>query len=247
MLLIILIIPVIVLIVLSLRPMKIPRDPGREGKQEGDAVVAYDQASSWLLFTIERNIILREIIQDKPQGLILDIGSGPGFLASALSSRLQDNTVIGLDINSQMVDIAERRWPHSSHGNLSFLLGDAQRLPFPDTSVDYIVSSLSMHHWENVDGVFREIQRVLKPGGRFIIFDLRRDGPRYFYYALIIGQAMVAPRAIKDTNGAVGSFWASYTSLEIQNILSKIPFQHRKIDNRLGWLLVHGYIDDKID
>lgn len=243
--LIILAILFILLVGVALRPMKIPREPAREGKQEGDAVAAYYKASSWPVFAIERRIILREMIKDKPKGLILDIGSGPGFLAVALSNSFKDNTIVGLDINSQMVDIAEHRWPPASHGNLSFLVGDAQRLPFNDTSIDYIVSSLSLHHWENADRVFGEIHRVLKSGGRFIIFDLRRDGPRFFYYALKIGQALVAPRAIKETNGAVGSFWASYTSPEIQNILSKIPFQSWQIDNRFGWLLVRGHVKAK--
>jgi SAM-dependent methyltransferase len=234
---------VLLLVIFAVRPMKIPREPGREGPQEGDAVVAYNRTSRWPVFIIERRIILHEIIKDKPRGLLLDIGCGPGFLAADISLRFKNNTVVGLDINEQMIDIAERRW--SSNSNLSFLLGDAQELPFADHTIDYIVSSLSLHHWKNVEKVFNEIYRVLKPGGRFIIFDLRRDGQAYFYYSLKIGQALVAPKAIRDTNGAIGSFWSAFTPSEVKIILENIPLEKFSIEPHFGWMIIHGSKSEK--
>ena len=240
--LIFLIIMVILLIFLAVRPMKIPREQGREGPQEGDAVKAYDLTSRWPVFSIERWIILRQMIKDKPQGRLLDIGCGPGFLAAAISRRFKNNSIIGLDINRQMLDIAEKRWPKTLNPNLSFLSSNAQQLPFADKTVDYVVSSLSLHHWQNPEMVFQEIYRVLKPGGTFFIFDLRRDGPRHVYYLLKIGQALAAPKAIKENNGADGSFWSSYTLTETENMLAKIPFQRWELDNWFPLLIVRGHV-----
>ena len=237
-----LVIPLILLIFLAVRPMKIPREPEREGQQEGDAVAAYDRTNGWSVFSIERWIILHQMIKDKPQGRLLDIGCGPGFLAAAIGRKFKNNSIIGLDINRQMLDIAEKRWPETSNPNLSFLPSDAQQLPFADKTIDYVVNSLSMHHWQNPEMVFHEISRVLKPGGSFLIFDLKRDGPHYVYYLLKIGQTLVAPKPIKETNGAVGSFWSSYTLAETENMLAKIPFQRWELDKRSPLLIVRGHV-----
>jgi ubiquinone/menaquinone biosynthesis C-methylase UbiE len=243
--LLLLAIPAIPLILWALRPMKIPREPGREGPQVGEAVAAYDRTSRWPIFIAERAIILHEIALDRPLGVLLDIGCGPGFLAAAVSRGFLNSSIIGLDISREMADIAGRRWPAASYPNLTFLTADAQQLPIADRSIDYVFSSLSLHHWSEPEKVFGEICRVLKPAGRFLIFDLRRDGPNYFYSALKIGQIMAAPRAIKETNGAVGSFWASYTAPEIKKMLFSYPLQHRQVDKRFPWLLIRGEVEDR--
>lgn len=242
--LLVLLLSLIILLVLALNPMNIPRDTGLEGPQEGDAVIAYDRTSRWPLFTFERSIILHEISRDRPQGLLIDIGCGPGFLAAAISHRFPDGTVIGLDISQAMIDIAKERWLAVAYPNLTFRIGDVQALPLADKTVDYVVSSLSLHHWQNPELAFREIYRVLKPGGRFLVFDLRRDAPHYVYYALKIGQALISPQAIRETNGAVGSFWASYTSAETDKILSSIAFKKMKVDARFAWLLIRGQVGE---
>jgi ubiquinone/menaquinone biosynthesis C-methylase UbiE len=67
----------------------------------------------------------------------------------------------------------------------SFLVGDAAALAFPDGSFDLVVSTLSMHHWADPAAGLAEIGRVLRPGGRALIWDFRPDarlhpfGPRH--------------------------------------------------------------------
>jgi ubiquinone/menaquinone biosynthesis C-methylase UbiE len=58
----------------------------------------------------------------------------------------------------------------------SFLVGDAAALAFPDGSFDLVVSTLSLHHWADPAAGLAEIGRVLRPGGRALIWDLRPDG-----------------------------------------------------------------------
>ncbi len=65
---------------------------------------------------------------------------------------------------------------------MAFLLGDAQKLPFNDNTVDFLVTSLSVHHWADAFIGISEIHRVLKPGGQLLIFDLRRDGWKGFLF-----------------------------------------------------------------
>ncbi len=57
-------------------------------------------------------------------------------------------------------------------GRLSFVVGDVAALPFLDASLDLVTSSFSAHHWPDGAAGFAEIRRVLRPGGRAIVYDL---------------------------------------------------------------------------
>ena len=229
---------VIAAVILALLPIKVPREPEREGWQDPEAARAYARQGRSPVFVMERYLVLRALARWKPRGLVLDIGSGPGFLASGIKRRHLAARVIGLDNNSEMINIARRTWQTGPY-DMEFIKGDAHRLPFANGTADFVVSSLSLHHWADAGKVFKEIKRVLKPGGRFLIYDLRRDGPLLFYYALKIGQAL-SSRDIRRTNGAVGSFWSSYTPSELETILSATGIADICIEPRFGWMLARG-------
>jgi len=101
---------------------------------------------------------------------ILDLGCGPGDLAAMLSLRLPEARIGGLDIAPAMVEQARRRSPRSDR--LSFEVGDVARLAFESGSIDVVVSSLSLHHWQDSGAAFAEIARVLRPGGTALVYDL---------------------------------------------------------------------------
>lgn len=229
---------VIAAVILALLPMKIAREPEREGWQDPEAARAYARQGSSPVFVVERYFILRALAGWKPRGLVLDIGCGPGFLAAEISRRYPEAKVIGLDNNREMINIARRTRRHQPNA-VEYIKGDAHRLPFADGAADFVVSSLSLHHWADAEKVFKEIKRVLKPGGRFLIFDLRRDGPRLFYYALQLGQAL-SSTDIRRTNGAVGSFWSSYTPSELNDILSGTGIADIAIEPQFGWMFARG-------
>jgi SAM-dependent methyltransferase len=84
-------------------------------------------------------------------------------------------------------------------------------LPFPDGNLDFVVSTLSLHHWPNPAQAFQEIYRVLKPGGQFLVFDLRRDARRFIYGIARFATAVVVPLAIRRIGEPFGSFLAAYT------------------------------------
>jgi len=104
---------------------------------------------------------------------ILDIGSGPGDLVIEIARRLPDARLIGVDLAPAMIDIA--RGSARAAGlqtRISFELADAARLPVDDGSIDVVVSSLSLHHWDQPPAVFAEVHRVLRPGGFSLVYDL---------------------------------------------------------------------------
>lgn len=105
---------------------------------------------------------------------VLEIGSGPGEVALEIARRLPGAEVVGVDLSETMIDAALRRARvEGLDGRVRFVLADAAALPFPDASVDAVVSTLSLHHWAEPPAVFAEIARVLHPGGTALIYDLR--------------------------------------------------------------------------
>lgn len=227
------------------RPMRITRDQGREGAEDEAASLAYYRTSSWPLFVFERYIVLKTLAKMKPKGWLVDIGCGPGFLAGRISRKYRDIKVLGLDNSDFALRNAKRTWPGDLYPQLDFIAADAQRLPFPDNSINFIISSLSLHHLQDARHVFEEIYRTLKPGGRFLIFDLRRDSPVYVYLTLKIGQTLLAPKAIRKINGAVGSFWSAYTPSEIKAMIQEIPLDNMRIESHFGWMFVSGCKTEK--
>lgn len=101
---------------------------------------------------------------------IVDIGCGTGELALAISRKVREGRIVGIDNSASMLLWASRH--ETTDGRIRFIAGDGARLPFPDESVDLVVSTLSLHHWSNPDGVLAEIDRVLVPGGSAFIYDL---------------------------------------------------------------------------
>ena len=237
------IITIVVLVLLTVllltRAMSVPRDSSREHPDTPASIIAYHHVSRWPIFSLERTAILNALSKHDLSGIMVDIGSGPGYLVADINRKYPGLKIIGLDNSILAANLAEQAW-HKEINCPEFVIADAHRLPVASASLDFVVSSLSLHHWENASTVFDEIMRALKPGGQFLIFDLRRDAPAYFYYALVIGQAIFAPRAIKNTNGAIGSFWAAYTPVEINEILSKMPLQDIQIKPSFGWMLISG-------
>jgi ubiquinone/menaquinone biosynthesis C-methylase UbiE len=218
--------------------IRIPREPDREGRQDAEASGAYDQISYWPIYAFERYLMVRALGSRRRGGTLLDVGCGPAHLTAALAARFPAVASVGLDVNEHMLGIARRRF-HDIPG-LELVQGDAERLPFAASSVDTIISSLSLHHWRRAGMALEEIARVLKPGGSVVLFDLRRDCPRWAYGIFLVGQALFLPVAIRKTNGAVGSIWASYTAAELAVMLSEAGFGEAVIESRFGWLLVRA-------
>ena len=117
-------------------------------------------------------------IADLKEGeTVLDLGSGAGFDAFLAAKRIgESGKVIGVDMTPEMVEKARSNAEKLNFPNVEFRLGEIEKLPVSDDSVDVVVSNCVINLSPDKSVVFGEIYRSLKPGGRIIISDILRSG-----------------------------------------------------------------------
>ena len=113
--------------------------------------------------------IANEIAENMGKGIILDLGSGTGYLSIEIAKRSPNLQVYGIDLSRQMVKIARRH--AKGVDNAQFVFGNAAGLPFKDSSIDLVVSTGASHHWKTPRLVFDECHRVLRTGKEAWIYD----------------------------------------------------------------------------
>ena len=136
----------------------------------------YDkEIRTWSLYT-SRSIVSAVKRWGISSGKALDIGTGTGWLAIGFAQGLPGVHVVGLDLSDVVLKLARENAQESGvSSRVSFEKGDAQDMPFEDDTFDLVISSNTLHLLKNPVGMFDEIQRVLKPGGRFLVSDFRRS------------------------------------------------------------------------
>ena len=103
---------------------------------------------------------------------VLDVGTGPGHVPLLIAQRCPALTVEGIDLSQQMIARATQA-AGLADARVTYRVADVRALPYPDGSIDLVVSSLSLHHWTDVSAGLAEIRRVLSPNGRAWIYDVR--------------------------------------------------------------------------
>jgi ubiquinone/menaquinone biosynthesis C-methylase UbiE len=120
---------------------------------------------------VEQRRATREILALQPGERVLDVGSGPGFLAAEMAEEVgADGHVAGVDPSESMLALARRHAPAAE-----FQAGGALELPFPDASFEAVVSTQVLEYVEDVAAALAEARRVLRPGGRVLVLDTDWD------------------------------------------------------------------------
>jgi ubiquinone/menaquinone biosynthesis C-methylase UbiE len=105
-----------------------------------------------------------------PDDEVLDVACGPGLVACEVAKVARH--VTGVDLTPAMIDQARARESSLGLSNLTWVVGDAQPLPFPGATFSRVITRYSFHHFSDTKGVFAEMVRVCKPGGRVTVADV---------------------------------------------------------------------------
>jgi ubiquinone/menaquinone biosynthesis C-methylase UbiE len=108
-----------------------------------------------------------------PRSSVLEVAPGPGYFAVELA-KLGACEITGLDISQTFVEIA-RKNAADAKVQVQFRQGNASRMPFQNAEFDYILCRAAFKNFTEPVKAIEEMYRVLKPGGRALIIDLRRD------------------------------------------------------------------------
>lgn len=215
----------------------------------------YDSAAVLQAEVRQRLLARLEFIAVKPE-VILDLGAGTGHASRALKNRFPTARVIALDIAPGMLREARRQ--QGWRRRFMRVCADANRLPLPTGSVDFVISNLMLQWCDPPDAVFAEVQRVLRPGGLFsftsfgpdTLFELRRawaqvdDHPHVHRFIDMhdLGDALVRARLAEPVLD-VEHFTLTYTdALSLMRELKTLGARNAARDRPPG-LTSRGHLD----
>ncbi len=153
----------------------------------------YDGLNRVISFGIDikwRNKVVQLVANKNPES-ILDIATGTGDLAINLTQS-SAKKIIGLDISEGMLDVGRKKINAKKLNNtIEMIVGDSENLPFDDNSFDAITVAFGVRNFEHLEVGLKEILRVLKPNGIFVVLETSvptkfpfRQG--YFLYTKIL-------------------------------------------------------------
>jgi ubiquinone/menaquinone biosynthesis C-methylase UbiE len=120
--------------------------------------------------TAAANVAALKLLDLQPSDRVLEVGFGHGRTMERAAEALTTGFIAGVDLSEEMVRMAEYRCRHLiREGKVAISVGDSVHLPFPDQHFDKALSVHTVYFWSDPKVHLREIRRVLKHGGRFVL------------------------------------------------------------------------------
>ncbi|MBZ5676959.1 MAG: class I SAM-dependent methyltransferase [Acidobacteriia bacterium] len=173
--------------------------------------------------------------QIPPEGDVLEVAPGPGYFALELA-KLGNYRITGLDISKTFVEIAQRN-AAQANVQVDFRQGNASCMPFPNDSFDFLLCRAAFKNFGAPLGALREMHRVLKPGGRALIIDLRKDASNESVAKEVDGMKLGAVnRVLTKATFRFMLLKRAYTKSDFEQMVSETHFDKVEIRDSLTQL-----------
>ena len=191
-------------------------DKARIKRSFAAASVTYDSVA-----VLQRTVgkeLLHSIDAAKLTGTLLDLGCGTGFLTGELLAYSNHEATIALDIALSMLQTTQAKLANKR--NISYICADAEHLPLAWQSIDSVLSNLALQWCSNLEAVFIDIKRTLKPEGQ-LVFSI--FGPQTL-------RELKSAWATVDNYNHVNAF---YSEAQLQQFLQQAGFKNVQIKSKL--------------
>jgi arsenite methyltransferase len=171
----------------------------------------------------------------RPGGVVVDLGSGGGLDVFLASKRVgPTGRAIGIDMTPAMIDRARANAKSGGYTNVDFYQSTIDKIPLPDASVDCVISNCVLNLAPDKPAVFREIARVLKPGGRLAVSDiaLKHELPEAIAKSVAAYVGCIAG-AIRIDDYRSGLLAAGFEHVEIVDTGADLN-AYAKVENQCG-------------
>ncbi len=201
-----------------------------------EEVEAYDRLSLKYL-TILHNGFIESIINSSPaSGKFLEVGCGTGRISTGVASYTENIEVKGVDISGNMLAVAKKIADQERVGHkVSFEIADAKKLPFEDNTFDSVFCHNMLHHIPEPLPVLKEMTRVVKKDGAFLVRDLVRKpflkaGMHVWFFGLTYNRLM--------KKEYMDSILASFSAVDFKTFLKEVDLKGLKMTNQ--FITHHG-------
>jgi ubiquinone/menaquinone biosynthesis C-methylase UbiE len=197
--------------------------------------------ASWYASTTAKSMaqfeeLAQRVASELPEGgSVLEVAPGPGYFCIALAKR-SGYQVTGLDLSPDMVRIAREKAVDAGVA-IDFQQGNSSSMPFPENSFDFLVCRAAFKNFAHPQRALAEMHRVLRPGGRGLIIDLRRDAQPAEIYQAVDGMGLtLMNRVITKLTFRFFLLKSAYAKEHLEQMLAQTSFSKTAIvDNSIGF------------
>jgi ubiquinone/menaquinone biosynthesis C-methylase UbiE len=166
-----------------------------------------------------------ELAHPRGHERLLDIATGGGHTALAFAPHVRE--VVATDLTPRMLEAATAFIRRQGAANVSFELADAEALPFPYASFDIVTTRIAPHHFPNPQEYIREVARVLRPGGLFVLDDNMAPEDRELDLFMNRFEQWRDPGHVRNHTVAEWRLWMELAGLYVQHVE---PLQGKRYD-----------------
>ena len=154
-----------------------------------------------------------DLLRLRPTDRLLDIGFGGGLMLGQALARVPQGSVAGIEISEPMLALARRTFQRElAEGRVDVRHGSAGAIPYPDAAFDRVSAVNTLHFWPDPIGGLREVRRVLKPDGRFVV--------------------VLRPKEYLERVGFTSHGFTAYDDRELRDLLGAAGFNGIAIERR---------------